>query len=47
MTNIKQWLLGIAVIFVVLPLKTILGFFKFMLIDIPMAAGEKDDNLHK
>ena len=43
MTNIKQWLLGIATIFVILPLKTILGFFKFVLIDIPMAAGEKDD----
>ena len=42
-----QWLSGIFTIFVVLPIKTILGFFKFVLIDIPMAAGEKDDNLHK
>ena len=40
---IMQWLSGIFTIFVILPLKTILGFFKFVLIDIPMAAGEKDD----
>jgi hypothetical protein len=44
---IIQWLLGVVTIFVVLPIKTILGLFKFILIDIPMAAGEKDDNLHK
>jgi hypothetical protein len=44
---IMQWLSGIFTIFVVLPIKTILGFFKFVLIDIPMMAGEKDDNIHK
>ena len=44
---IMQWLLGIFTIFVVLPIKTILEFFKFVLIDIPMMAGEKDDNIHK
>jgi hypothetical protein len=43
MTQIKQWLLGVATIFVILPLKTILEFFKFVLIDIPMMAGEKHD----
>jgi hypothetical protein len=43
MIHIKQWLLGIATIFVILPIKTIVEFFKFVLIDIPMAAGEKDD----
>ena len=44
---IMQWLMGVVTIFVILPIKTILGFFKFVLIDIPMMAGEKDDNLHK
>ena len=40
---IKQWLFGVMVIFVITPIKTILGFFKFVLIDIPMMAGDKDD----
>jgi hypothetical protein len=40
---VMQWLLGVATIFVILPIKTILGFFKFLLIDIPMMAGEKHD----
>jgi hypothetical protein len=40
---IIQWLSGIFTIFVVLPIKTILEFFKFVLIDIPMMAGKKDD----
>jgi hypothetical protein len=40
---IMQWLKGIFTIFVVFPIKIILQFFKFLLIDIPMAAGEKDD----
>ena len=44
---IVQWLSGIVVIFVVLPFKTIVEFFKFVLIDIPMMAGEKDDHIHK
>ena len=44
---IVQWLSGIVVIFVVLPFKTIVGFFKFVLIDIPMMAGEKDEHIHK
>ena len=44
---IMQWLSGVMTIFVVLPIGIILGFFKFVLIDIPMAAGEKDDNIHK
>ena len=44
---IMQWLSGIFTIFVVLPIKTIVEFVKFVLIDIPMMAGEKDDNLHK
>jgi hypothetical protein len=47
MKHIKQWLTGIAIIFIVLPFKTILEFFKFVLIDIPMMAGEKDDHIHK
>ena len=47
MTNIRQWLLGMIIIFVVLPIKTTLEFVKFVLIDIPMMAGEKDDNIHK
>jgi len=41
MIQIKQWLLGVATIFVILPIKTILEFIKFVLIDIPMMAGEK------
>ena len=44
---IVQWLSGIVVIFVVLPFKTIVEFVKFVLIDIPMMAGEKDDHIHK
>ena len=44
---IMQWLSGIFTIFVVLPIKAILEFFKFVLIDIPMMAGKKDDNIHK
>jgi hypothetical protein len=40
---IIQWLSGIFTIFVVLPISIIVQFFKFVLIDIPMAAGEKDD----
>ena len=44
---IVQWLSGIVVIFVVLPFKTIVEFVKFVLIDIPMMAGKKDDNIHK
>jgi hypothetical protein len=47
MKHIIQWLSGIVVIFVILPIKATLEFFKFMLIDIPMMAGEKDDNIHK
>jgi hypothetical protein len=47
MTNIRQWLLGMIIIFVVLPIKATLEFFKFVLIDIPMMAGEKDDHIHK
>ena len=47
MTNIKQWLSGIIIIFVVLPIKATLEFVKFVLIDIPMMAGEKDDHIHK
>jgi hypothetical protein len=47
MTNIKQWLLGMITIFVVLPIKVTLEFLKFMLIDIPMMAGKKDDKIHK
>jgi len=47
MKSIIQWLSGIAVIFVILPIKAILEFLKFMLIDIPMMAGKKDDNIHK
>ena len=47
MTNIRQWLLGMITIFVVLPIKVTLEFLKFMLIDIPMMAGKKDDNIHK
>jgi hypothetical protein len=39
--------MGVVTIFVILPFKTIVEFFKFVLIDIPMMAGEKDDNLHK
>ena len=42
-----QWLTGMVVIFVVLPIKATLEFLKFMLIDIPMMAGKKDDNIHK
>ena len=42
-----QWLSGIFTIFVVLPIKATLEFFKFVLIDIPMMAGKKDDNIHK
>ena len=42
-----QWLSGMVVIFVILPIKTILQFFKFVLIDIPMMAGKKDDDIHK
>ena len=38
---IIQWLLGVATIFVILPIKTIVQFFKYVLIDIPMMAGEK------
>jgi hypothetical protein len=34
-------------IVVVLPIKVTLEFVKFVLIDIPMAAGEKDDHIHK
>ena len=44
---IMQWLSGIFTIFVVLPIKATLEFLKFMLIDIPMMAGKKDDNIHK
>ena len=44
---IVQWLSGMVMIFVVLPITTIVGFFKFVLIDIPMMAGEKDDHIHK
>jgi hypothetical protein len=44
---IMQWLSGMVVIFVILPIKTILQFFKFVLIDIPMMAGKKDDDIHK
>jgi hypothetical protein len=47
MTNLKQWLLGMIIIFVVLPIKVTLEFVKFVLIDIPMMAGEKDDHIHK
>ncbi len=47
MKLIIQWLSGIVVIFVILPIKAILEFLKFMLIDIPMMAGKKDDNIHK
>jgi len=47
MTNIRQWLLGMITIFVVLPIKVTLEFLKFMLIDIPMMAGKKDDNIYK
>jgi hypothetical protein len=42
-----QWLSGMAMIFVILPIRTILEFFKFVLIDIPMMAGEKDDKQSK
>ena len=42
-----QWLMGVVTIFVILPIKTIVEFVKFVLIDIPMMAGEKDDNIHK
>jgi len=38
-----QWLTGIFTIFVVLPFKAVMEFFKFVLIDIPMMAGEKHD----
>jgi hypothetical protein len=44
---IMQWLSGIFTIFVVLPFKTIVEFVKFVLIDIPMMAGKKDDDIHK
>jgi hypothetical protein len=47
MTNLKQWLLGMITIFVVLPIKVTLEFVKFVLIDIPMMVGEKDDHIHK
>jgi hypothetical protein len=47
MTNIRQWLSGMIIIFVVLPIKVTLEFFKFVLIDIPMMAGKKDDHIHK
>jgi hypothetical protein len=43
---IKQWLLGVVIIIAFIPIK-IVEFFKFVLIDIPMMAGEKDDNIHK
>ena len=43
MIHIKQWLLGVATIFVILPISIIVQFFKFLLIDIPMMAGEKHD----
>ena len=44
---IMQWLSGIFTIFVVLPISIIVQFFKFVLIDIPMMAGKKDDDIHK
>jgi hypothetical protein len=42
MDNVKQWLLGIGTILAFFPIQ-ILELFKFILIDIPMMAGERDD----